>query len=125
VLLILCWLLLATAVLGAEESFITPGEYASQLYHNPRGIGCDLCHGEAGEGKVIAHYKAKGKPRTFTAPAINALPFERFDKALDRHVTQGRTIEGMPKYYLTRGERKILYFYLHPTLLKKENNVSK
>jgi len=31
-------------------------EYASSLYKNPRGIGCQKCHGLKGEGKLIAKY---------------------------------------------------------------------
>ena len=27
------------------------------LYKNPRGVGCDKCHGEKGEGSLIVKYK--------------------------------------------------------------------
>ncbi|UFS63753.1 cytochrome c [Sulfurimonas sp. HSL-3221] len=102
------WLLFLATLLAAEESFITPQEYAAQLYHNPRGIGCNLCHGEHGEGKVIAHYTDKGVRKSFTAPAINVIGFEDFDRALN-----GR-VKGMPRYFLTEEERHTLYRYLHP-----------
>ncbi|WP_345973707.1 cytochrome c [Sulfurimonas diazotrophicus] len=102
------WLLFLATLLAAEESFITPQEYAAQLYHNPRGIGCNLCHGEHGEGKVIAHYTDKGVRKSFTAPAINVIGFEDFDRALN-----GR-VKGMPRYFLTEEERRTLYRYLHP-----------
>jgi hypothetical protein len=102
------WLLFFAVGVMAEESFITPQEYARQLYHNPRGIGCHLCHGERGEGKVIARYKEKGEPKVFSAPPIRDIGFSEFDAALS-----GR-IKGMPKYFLTAGERRALYFYLHP-----------
>jgi len=115
------WLLLAATLLAADESFITPQEYAAQLYHNPRGIGCYLCHGERGEGKVIANYTDKGVRKSFTAPAINRIGFATFDAALSERV------KGMPRYFLTTGERKALYRYLHPESLPaaKESNVSK
>jgi hypothetical protein len=102
------WLLLSATILVADESFITPQEYAAQLYHNPRGIGCHLCHGERGEGKVIAHYTDKGVRKSFTAPAINRIGFSTFDAALSER------IKGMPRYFLTEGERRTLYRYLHP-----------
>jgi len=110
------WLLLLAVLLAADESFITPQEYAAQLYHNPRGIGCHLCHGEHGEGKVIANYIDKGVHKSFTAPPINKIGFAAFDTAL------GGRVKGMPRYFLTTGERKALYRYLHPDA--KDLNVS-
>ncbi len=98
---------LSTA-LYAAESFITPQEYAKQLYHNPRGIGCHKCHGELGGGKVIARYVHKGEERIYAAPAIDSIPFEQFKSAFDK-----RTI-GMPRYFLTDEEIEMLYLYLHP-----------
>lgn len=90
-----------------SESFITKEEYAAGLYHNPRGVGCHLCHGEAGEGKLIANYKDKGESKTFAGKPINKLSFREFyDKVNSR-------IVGMPRYYLTDSEIQILYYYLH------------
>ncbi len=108
------WLTLAAALTAGEPSFITPQEYARQLYHNPRGIGCQHCHGEKGEGRVIAYYEDDEGRKAFRAPRIDTLDFVRFDAAL-----AGR-LKGMPKYYLTAEERRALYRYLHP---KKETDV--
>ena len=94
-------------VLFATSSFITPKEYASQLYKNPRGIGCQFCHGENGEGKLIANYIYKGKKRSFKGPIINKMSFETFNKALNRRKN------GMPRYYLTHKEIQALYLHLH------------
>jgi hypothetical protein len=99
-------LLLFTSLFGAE-SFITREEYAAQLFHNPRGIGCHLCHGEHGEGKLIARYEHKGEQRAFHPPAINTLDFAAFYKALNTRR------KGMPRYFLTDAEIRALYFYLH------------
>ncbi len=110
------WLLFLAVASAAEESFITPQEYAAQLYHNPRGIGCQLCHGENGGGRVIARYREKGETKAFSAPAIRQMDFASFDAALSRR------IKGMPTYFLTAGERKALYLYLHPETAK-ENDV--
>jgi hypothetical protein len=94
-------------VLFANSSFITESEYASQLYKNPRGIACGLCHGEMGEGKVIARYVHKNKKRSFIGPRINNIKYSEFYKAL---VSRKK---GMPRYYLTPMEIEALYFYLH------------
>ena len=93
--------------LVAETSFITPKEYAAQLYKNPRGIGCNLCHGESGEGKIVAHYKHKNKDRLFAPPAINNLDFQTFYKALNERK------KGMPRYFLTQKEIKALFLYVN------------
>jgi len=101
-------LFLLVNTLGAEVSFITESEYASQLYHSPRGIGCYKCHGEKGEGRLIATYKDKGEKKEFRPPAINNLDYRAFQEAM-----KGRQ-KGMPRYYLTQEEIKALYTYLHP-----------
>ena len=91
--------------LGAED-FITKMEYAKMLYSNPRGIGCVLCHGEKGEGSVIAKYKEKGVKKELRAPPIDSLSKERFFKALEESDSV------MPKYFLTDNEIEMLYFYV-------------
>lgn len=98
--------LLLPLYLFGESSFITPMEYASSLYKNPRGIGCDNCHGLNGEGKVVARYIHKKEKKTFEGPKINNIDFNNFYKALN---TRKR---GMPRYFLTRKEVQALYFYL-------------
>jgi len=119
-------LLLFPLFLYAGGSFITQMEYSSLLYKNPRGIGCHKCHGEKGEGKLIAKYKETKRfkdgdkiitrkiPKEFRAPAINKLSYTDFKEAFNR------SILGMPKYYLTEKEIKALYFYLQQVNLKKE-----
>ena len=98
--------LLLTTALFSETSFITPMEYASSLYENPRGIGCQHCHGNNGEGKVVATYIHKKEKREFSPPAINNMHFKDFYKALNERK------KGMPRYFLTKGEIKALYYYL-------------
>ncbi len=96
--------------LVASSSFITPIEYASQLYKNPRGIGCHHCHGEYGEGKLIANYIDKKKKKSFRGPSINKMSFASFHQALNERK------RGMPRYFLTKKEVQALYLYL------QENN---
>lgn len=92
--------------LFAQTSFITPMEYASQLYKNPRGIGCQHCHGEDAKGKLIATYTYKNKSKAFSGPAINNLTYARFFKKLNRRQ------RGMPRYFLTYPEIQALYLYV-------------
>ncbi|MCF6172526.1 MAG: cytochrome c [Campylobacteraceae bacterium] len=88
------------------EDFITKMEYAKMLYSNPRGIGCNKCHGKQGNGEIIARYRHKGKKRVLVAPSINSITFSVFEKALKK------THKVMPTYFLTNKEIEILYFYV-------------
>ncbi len=101
-------------ILYAKSSFITPMEYASSLYKNPRGIGCDNCHGQKGEGRLVATYIHKKKKKEFRGPAINNIMFDEFKDALQH------SKRGMPRYYLTIEEVKALFFYLQE--IKLEND---
>ncbi len=92
--------------LGAKSPFISKDEYAKLLYKNPRGIGCDKCHGEKGEGKIISTYIHKGKEVVLIGPKINDISLDRFEKALDK----GTKL--MPGYFLTDVEKAYLYYYL-------------
>ncbi len=104
-LLILLFLKLS---LLSDSLFITDSEYSAQLYKNPRGIGCFHCHGDNGEGKLIAKYIHKSKDREFVAPAINHLDRETFIKAMKENR------KGMPRYFLTDNEIEKLYFHVNP-----------
>lgn len=88
------------------DDFITPFEYGKMLYQNPRGIGCDRCHGIKGEGKIIATYKSKGKKHKLVAPPIYNLKERVFLNSLTKKS------KVMPKYFLTKDEMKSLYFYI-------------
>ena len=101
--------------LFGATSFITPLEYASQLYKNPRGIGCHHCHGEKGEGKLVANYIHKNKKKSFKGPTINSLDFNTFYKALNKRKN------GMPRYFLTKKEVQALYFFLQENKSKKND----
>ncbi|MDD5401309.1 MAG: cytochrome c [Sulfurimonas sp.] len=106
-------LLLLPISLFAQASFITPMEYASSLYKNPRGIGCQNCHGVFGEGRVVARYEHKNEKKSFSGPEINSMNFNDFFTALNVRKN------GMPRYFLTQKEIQALYFYVQEK--KKEN----
>jgi len=93
--------------LMGEATFITPIEYASQLYKNPRGIGCQHCHGDNGEGKLVATYVHKKEKKEFRGPAINGMDFKKFHKSMNIRK------RGMPRYFLTKKEIQALYLYLN------------
>ena len=103
-------LLFCVAIFGAD--FITKTEYAKMLYLNPRGIGCDKCHGAKGEGSLISKYKHFDKKANKTvddelrAPKINDIDFESFKAAL----TKPKGV--MPSYFLTDEETTIIYEYI-------------
>lgn len=103
-------LFFCVAIFGAD--FITKTEYAKMLYLNPRGIGCDKCHGAKGEGSLISKYKYFDKKANKTvddelrAPKINDIDFESFKAAL----TKPKGV--MPSYFLTDEETTILYEYI-------------
>jgi len=90
----------------ADESFISNDEYAKMLYKNPRGIGCNKCHGEKGEGKVISSYISGKNKISLIGPRINNLSMRQFKKALRK----GKRL--MPEYFLTDEEKAYLYYYL-------------
>ena len=99
-------LLCISLSLYAKSTFISPIEYASQLYKNPRGIGCQHCHGDNGEGKLVAKYEHKNKKKEFRGPQINQMNFRDFYKALNKRKT------GMPRYFLTTKEVQALFLFL-------------
>ena len=121
-------LLFCIAIFGAD--FITKTEYAKMLYLNPRGIGCDKCHGAKGEGSLISKYKHFDKKANKTvddelrAPKINDIDFESFKAAL----TKPKGV--MPSYFLTDEETTILYEYITnkmktPAKAAKAQNLTK
>ena len=121
-------LLFCVAIFGAD--FITKTEYAKMLYLNPRGIGCDKCHGAKGEGSLISKYKHFDKKANKTvddelrAPKISDIEFESFKAAL----TKPKGV--MPSYFLTDEETTILYEYItnqmkSPAKAPKSQNLAK
>lgn len=100
------YIFLTVSSANCENSFITKEEYANQLYHNPRGIGCNHCHGDGGKGKVIAKYIENEKSKNFEGPRINNLDYKTFYYALNERR------RNMPRYFLTDDEITILFYYL-------------
>nr|QGT50511.1 cytochrome c oxidase subunit III [uncultured Helicobacter sp.] len=107
---VLYGLLNAEEVLQDSESsapVFSQNEYGKNLYENPRGIACNKCHGQKGEGGKIADYKHKGVNKTLFAPQINNVEFSVFQRALNKQKGV------MPQYYLTDEEITAIYMYLY------------
>ncbi|MCR4941946.1 MAG: cytochrome c [Campylobacter sp.] len=119
---IFCIIFLSVSIFA--EDFITKDEHARMLYKNPRGIGCDKCHGEDGRGKLLStykHYDKKQKKllkKSLITPPINDIEFSKFKQAIEK--PKGV----MPSYFLTNEEIKLLYAYTK-NLLEQENNKPK
>lgn len=96
------------------EGFISYAEYGKNLYENPRGIGCNKCHGAQGQGNIIANYTHKGIDKTLNAPNIKTLSYEYFITVLQN--PKKSTV--MPKYYLTQKEIEAIYYYI-----KEQNDI--
>ncbi len=85
------------------------------LYKNPRGIGCDKCHGSVGQGMLIAIYKVRDKKtnkmieKSLIAPSINQLSIDDFKKVL---IKKRNKAVSMPTYFLTEDELTSIYFYI-------------
>lgn len=111
--LLTCNVLLFLAITPLlSEDFISKMEYAKMLYSNPRGIGCNKCHGEKAEGAIISKYTSKGKDVVLSAPNITSVSKERFFQAL----TSSHKV--MPTYFLTWQEIDSLYYYVSSDVKK-------
>jgi cytochrome c553 len=90
------------------DSFITKYEYGEYLYDNPRGIGCNRCHGQKGEGKLIAKYfDEEDKEVELKGGNIQKVALQKLYKALQNPPTV------MPKYNLTDQEIEALHIFLN------------
>lgn len=90
------------------ESFINNFEYGEMLYKNPRGIGCDKCHGKYGEGMLLGKYKKNDKLIEIYAPSLQKSDVKEIKESLSKK----RKKSVMPEYFLTDGEIEALVFYL-------------
>lgn len=102
-----------------DSSFITKFEYGAMLYNNPRGIGCNKCHGNNGKGMLIASYKERDKKtnqlllKSIIVPSVNKLTLDNFRKKI---MKKNKSLI-MPTYFLTDEELSSIHFYI--TTLEK------
>lgn len=101
-----------------DDAFITTYEYGQMLYNNPRGIGCNKCHGDNAKGQFLSRYRTKkDKEVVVTAPDITNISFEKFTEKLKSQSVKKSLI--MPTYFLTNSELKSLYMYITSKNRKK------
>ena len=96
----------STSVVSADEDFISHYEYGQMLYTNPRGVSCVECHGEAGEGKVIAEFRDIHSTEQIIGPDIRNNTLDEMVQALNAYH------DIMPRYYLTDEEIKAIHDFL-------------
>ncbi|RLA75527.1 MAG: hypothetical protein DRG11_00960 [Epsilonproteobacteria bacterium] len=107
---LLCGFGSAELLTNSEDKFISKKEYGQMLYKNPRGIGCNLCHGKDGKGKIIAKYKHKNKTKTLITTNIRNMNYKKFTKAINKK-EDVKSI--MPEYFLTDEEIISIYYFLN------------
>jgi len=93
---------------GHADSFINNYEYGEMLYKNPRGIGCDKCHGKYGEGSLVGTYTKHDKTIKIAAPNISKSTPADIKSSLK--FSKKRSV--MPEYFLTDSEVEALAHYL-------------
>ena len=104
-------------ILCANEDFISPYEYGNMLYNNPRGVSCAKCHGENGEGKLIASYETKEGKVEIIGADIREKSLEEMIKSVNSYHPV------MPTYSLTHQEVVAIYGYLQEK--KRQKNDTK
>lgn len=105
---IFLYISMVSFVLGSD--FISLDEYQLSLYKNPRGIGCDKCHGINGDENIFATYTHKGEKKNVIIPSIKNIPYEKFAEKLNQK-SSAKSI--MPTYSLTPKEIQNLFLYLN------------
>lgn len=112
------WSVALSCSFAFGESFINNFEYGEMLYKNPRGVGCDKCHGKYGEGMELGSYKKNNKVIKIVAPKISKSSFE----AIKASLKQSRKRSVMPEYFLTDSEIEALIYYLSKINAKVDEN---
>ncbi len=115
--------------LDINNSFITKYEYGKMLYNNPRGIGCNKCHGDDARGKKIVEFKQEHDKKIYNcslvAPDIKDIEYEifsvkvnskknpnfKFDKeqVCDKLIYYANV---MPTYFLVEEEIEAIFYYI-------------
>lgn len=87
------------------------------LYENPRGIGCNRCHGEDGSEQILGYTLQKDKKVPFVVPSIQNLSYKEFARSLNEE-KESKSV--MPTYFLTPNEITTLYNYIQEKSKEKK-----
>lgn len=115
--------------LDINNSFITKSEYGKMLYTNPRGIGCNSCHGDNAKGKKIIDFKQEHDKKIYncelSVPNIKAVEYEKFSEKINSKKNPNKKFEKeevcekliyyanvMPTYFLVEEEIEAIFYYV-------------
>ncbi len=112
-----------------DNSFITKAEYGKMLFNNPRGIGCNTCHGNDAKGKSIVKFKHTYNKIEYNCslviPSITNVKYGKFSSKVNskknkkKKFTPEQVCEKlvyysnvMPTYFLVEEEVEAIYTYI-------------
>ena len=115
--------------LDINNSFITKIEYGKMLYNNPRGIGCNSCHGDDAKGKKIIDFKQEHDKKIYncnlSVPNIKDIDYAIFSEKINSKKNPNKKFEKeqvcekiiyyanvMPTYFLVEEEIEAIYYYI-------------
>jgi hypothetical protein len=113
-----------------NNSFITKYEYGKMLYNNPRGIGCNSCHGNDARGRKMVDFKQETRDKkiyncSLVVPDIKDIDYQTFSKKINSKKNPNVKFEKeqvcekliyysnvMPTYFLVEDEIDAIYYYI-------------
>ena len=115
--------------LDINNSFITKFEYGKMLFNNPRGIGCNSCHGDNAKGQKLMDFKQEHDKKIYNcslyAPNIKDIEYETFSAKINTKKNPNLKFEKeqvcdkliyyanvMPTYFLVEEEIEAIYYYI-------------
>lgn len=116
-------------LIEVNNTFITKYEYGKMLYNNPRGIGCNSCHGNNAQGKKIVGFSHTYRKQKYecelVVPSITDVDYTTFSakvnskkngkKKFEKHQVCEKLIyyaNVMPTYFLVEEEVEAIYYYV-------------
>ena len=116
--------------LDINNSFITKYEYGKMLYNNPRGIGCNSCHGNDARGRKMVDFKQQLLDKkvyncSLVIPDIKNIDYETFSAKVNSKKNPNLKFEKeqvceklihyanvMPTYFLVEEEIEAIFYYI-------------
>ena len=117
-------------LIDINNSFITKYEYGKMLYNNPRGIGCNSCHGNDARGRKMVDFKHQLLDKkvyncTLVIPDIKNIDYETFSQKVNTKKNINLKFEKeqvceklihnanvMPTYFLVEEEIEAIFYYI-------------
>jgi hypothetical protein len=112
-----------------NNSFITKNEYGKMLYNNPRGIGCNSCHGNDARGRKMVDFKQLHDKKLYNCslviPDIKNIDYKTFSTKVNSKKNTNVKFEKeqvceklihyanvMPTYFLVEDEIDAIFYYI-------------